>query len=364
MTATLHNPESMQPNHGHVSQEIISIADRYFKAGMEAYDEHVVSEERSKTMYLALLAMGAGNGMAGIDLGHPGTSKSLMVKIGHQIVDGIEENEVARVPHRMDLQPAELVGSSTEVVRTVETEEGSRTEKLSQELKPILTPNSKVVHLDEVTRTSPYALNAALGIIQDGKIAVFDKNGSHAELSTEDIDLIVAASNNHGTAFTNKLDPALIGRFGMGTFTGTRPVEEDKWSDVMEQMVENDERQYGNVAVDGVKKVVKREDLHNIRAAIQGVPLRAAEKDYFKRLNNEMLRKMEQRPWGINMGDGRSVQQLLRVSKALALLGNSEKVTEDHIREASRFFATAKLGLLPGATEAKIDAFVDGLENA
>ena len=132
----------------------------------------VISEERSKIMYIALLAMGASNGMAGIQLGHPGSSKSLMIKVGHQIVGGIEDQDVAKVPHRMDLQPAQLVGDDSEVVRITEKEGQEFREEMSQTMKAILTHDSKVLHFDEITRTSPYALNAALEIIQDGKISV------------------------------------------------------------------------------------------------------------------------------------------------------------------------------------------------
>jgi hypothetical protein len=375
MTTTTFNtiPERFPINSQSSLTEITARAGRLYNDGMEEYGQHVAGEDRGKAMFIGGLAMGPANGTGIIYFGHPGSSKSLMLSIGHGIVEGIEDRHMAEIPHSMDLKPSAILGRTEEIHRTTFKDGQEALEVLSQTLRAIVRNDTKGVRLDEITRTSPFALNAALKFLQNGKIDIKLEDGSYIELTEEDLglcnpgelDVIVSASNNHGTAFTNKLDPAIIGRQAEGVFTGVRPEDEDQWSDVMEEMVEDHTKVYGHVTGDDLKKVITRPELHVIRGAITYIDMKKPERDLFKQLNNKMLRKMAKEPreggWGVNMADGRSVQQLLRVTKKEAMLENSLAVSEENIREASRKFATAKLGLLPKTDEAKIDAFVYGI---
>jgi MoxR-like ATPase len=216
--------------------DIRQTAHTYFREGMEEYDRMMIGEQRAKAMYLTLFALGAKNGMGGIMVGAPGSGKSMLLGRGHEIIEDIDDSMVADVPHRQSLQDVELVGQQREMKRTTISDGEAFTDTLSTEVTPILRPGIRVVKFDEISRTSPLALNAALGILQDGGIKV-GHNGSAQQLDAGSFDMVVSSMNNFGTMFTNKLDPAIVSRHAMGVITGERQpgalseVGESIWDD-------------------------------------------------------------------------------------------------------------------------------------
>jgi MoxR-like ATPase len=309
--------------------------------------------------------MGPENGMAGALLGKPGTGKSLLLEHGHKIISGIEPESVAKIPHTMDLQPGKLTGETTELIRTITDEEFAfspddskqearqKTEKLKAELIPLIHRGIKVLKFDEITRTSPYALNAALEIMQDGKITVYE-NGVAKQMDA--FELVVSNTNNFGTLFTNPLDPAVIARHGMGAITGERKPGELTEAGIVQ--FRNPNRRFD--IVKDVPTAISLNGLRKIRSMVEHVPVGSAEQDFGIELHTKMLDMLVQR--GIDLGDGRSVPQTIRISQALAMLdGSKDWVTKDHLLEAHQYFATAKLGLIGRYKQDEINTDIQSL---
>lgn len=332
--------------------EVYGLASRFFQGGMEQYDDMIVGEERAKRMFLALLAMGAQDGMAGIVIGEPGGGKSAIIENGETIVDGLGKDTAAKVPHKVDLSPSKLVGETNGYEKKVQREgEPAYLEALASKLEAIIRPGIRVVKFDEITRTSPYALNAALGILQDGRIEGM-ADGFKVEFS--EFDLVISGMNNYGTAFTNRLDPAVVSRHAMGAFMGVR--SRGKLSEVGEAVWDNPSKRFSPKPAE--KTVVNLEELQQIREAIQNVPIYDSERKFGKRAQALMLDSLEHN--GIREADARPAIQIVRISQALAMSRAHKEVTEEDIREAVRYSMTARLGI-KGEQEDQIDKEVDRL---
>jgi MoxR-like ATPase len=330
--------------------EARSLANEFFIAGMEQYDNMIVGEIDAKHMYLALLAMGGENGMAGMLLGHPGTGKSQLLKNGHRIVAGIEDEHVAKVEHREDMTPAELVGKTSEFTRSLTGENGVMThETISGKQKGIIHPGIKVVKFDELNRTSPVALNAGLEIMQDGKIEVGDDG---EKIESSEFDLVVSSINHYGTAWTHRLDPALAGRHGMGAITGRR--EAGTLSQAGQTIWDQPNNSY--VGKPRLEAVTDLDRLHFVRSHIDKVEIPAEQREYGKHMTATMLDALEGH--GMSQGDPRVALQIVRISRAFSMLNNQVHVTDENIRDAVKFGMTPRLGSMGRLSTEQIDSTI------
>jgi len=329
-----------------------ALAERFYKRGLEAYSQTIIGEDHAKKMTMALLAMGGMNGMAGVTIGPVGTAKSMVVETAEQLVEGIEPTMIAKVPHRQDLQPVELVGKTSEVKRSGSRDGQPYNESLTTKIVPILHPGVRVVKFDEISRTSPFALSAAVKIMQDGKITVEDK-GEDKQISG--FDLVLSSMNNYGTGYTNKLDPAIVSRHAMGAFVGSR--QDGKLTEAGEVMWDNPNQEY--TFEKGVSDVITLDELHLIRSAIKAVPLKQPERDLGKHLTAGMLDTMRDK--GVEFGDGRLTRQLIRISQTLALMNAQKEVTERELREAVNYSLIAKLGMTGKFSPDEITKLADQL---
>jgi hypothetical protein len=224
-------------------------------------------------------------------------------------------------------------------------------ERFSGEVVPILRPGIKVVQLDEVSRTSPLALNAGLKMFQDGFIEVVHED---KRVVVSKFDLLASSMNNHGTLFTNRFDPAIINRHGMGTFMGMR--EPGQLSEAGNTIWDNPHNIYKSQPAPG--KAIDLADLHRVREVIQYVPMHQPERELGKRLEAGMLDAMAEKQ--LDSADGRLASQLVRISQTLALLNRRKAVAEEDLREATQYALTARLGMI-GVKPAEIEQISNSL---
>lgn len=332
-------------------REAETLAHQFYTDGLGLYDEMIVGERRAKVMYLSLLAMGGKNGMGGIVIGEPGGGKSAIMMYGETIVEGLDDSVVGKIPHRMDVQPAKLTGETSELEKRISRLGNEETENISAVLKAILNPEVKAVKADEITRVSPYALNAILGILQDGGVEGW-VDGVKTRFS--EFDLVVSAMNNYGTAFTNRLDPAIVSRHGMGAFMGVREkghITKGGAAPWLNPDTEFIPRPATDTAID-------LEGLHKIRRAIPHVRIYEPEMLLGMRLQTSMLDTLTEND--IREADPRPAIQLVRIAQTLAMFRRHKNVTESDIQEAVRYSLTARLGMR-GEQEKDIDAASEGL---
>jgi MoxR-like ATPase len=242
---------------------------------------------------------------------------------------------VAKVPHREDLTPAELVGKTTEFLRDTSDGNETKTETIRGVQKAIIRPGISVVKIDEINRTSPAALNASLEFLQNGYISVGDNED---RLSDDTFDLVLSTQNHYGTAYTFRLDPATGGRLAMGAIVGRR--ERGKLSEVGEKMWDEPSKQYDGKSQ--VESVIERTDLHKgIRKYIDHVELAKPEREFGKSIAANALDALKDS--GMNQGDGRIMQQLIRISRMFSMFDGLVKVSDDNIREAVKYGMTSRL---------------------
>jgi hypothetical protein len=329
----IYNPQEMQ-----FAQQLASI---FYREGMIAYGSRLKGEEMAKEALMVALILGGENGMAVAAMGPPGGGKSLITEYGHTIVGGIAPGTVARVPHRADLTPVELNGKSTSMIKETTTPDGTPTGLVvSEEIKalivPIIKPNTRVIQADEITRSSSLALNSMLKIMQDGRVETI-VDGVIQEIT--ELDLIVTAMNNYGTIATNKLDPAVIGRHGLGVFMNERKRGDltegakFRWTNP-ERMFHSGPFQETSIAVDALRL---------IRRNVPFVQLQDREQQLGMALEAKMLDFLEDN--GQNYADTRPADQIIRIAQALTLLHNKEKVDEVELRKAFQFWTIARLGM-------------------
>jgi len=326
-----------------------NIANRkLYQGGMQSLSEVIIGEERAKVMLLALGAMGAQNGTAGIAIGPPGGGKSMLMEQGYRVF-GIDPSRVARVPHREDLSASELIGKSTKMTKTTRQPNGDEVvENISSEISPIINGETQFVAFDEISRTSPLALNAAFKIMQDGGLEIVNSKG---EIISSEFTFVLSSMNNHGTLFTHSLDPGIGARHAMGVIMGHR--EKGKLSEAGIKIWEDDPEIEDTKEI---KKVIEADELVIVRNAINYVHMAAEERSLGMELTIGMLDELENN--GITIADPRTGLQLKRVARTLALLSGAKAVNENHIREAVDYGMTARLGALTRMTKAEIDSSI------
>jgi len=334
-----------------ISTEAQTYADVLYNKGHSELDKLIVAETDAKRMFLAGLAMGDGNVLL---VGEPGGGKSTLIETATRIIDGIDNDRVAFVPHRADLTAAQLVGDSARSVKTVQGCEGLTTrEVITAELESLINPHIQAVIFDEVNRSNPYALNAALGILAQRKMTVDGKSIPMNKLE------LVAASMNAGETLTAsfKLTAALASRQTLGAILGAgseaeRDLIQDKlWDDGWES------------TPDDVNPVINLSQLHAVRAAIPKVilndKLRAEGKQVSKN-TRDRLRDPTVTDRIVKEADGRIATKLMRITKTLALLRGRTSADEQDLHDAVSYTVTGRLGLR-GAEATEIEKVVSAI---
>lgn len=306
----------------------------FYEDAIAAYDTVIAGEPQAKDMMVTLMVMGSRNGMGGILFGHPGTAKSTFLAMMDQVVEGYTSDNIAMVPHRADLTGAKLIGEET-VLDKSEVKDGETSfTQIITKIRPIFNKNTKVGKFDEINRTGPHALNAALEILQDGGLTVYDNEGAK---HISEFDIIIAAMNNYGALHTFKLDPALMNRFAMGAFMGTR--ERGQLSAAGGELLTKDSYQAKEVP-----KVITIDDLHRGREYIPRIMLGEDARRLIGIIGAHALDALED--MGDISGDGRLIGQIKRMSRTFALLTRKESVKPVDILTSYQFALTAKLGAI------------------
>jgi MoxR-like ATPase len=340
-----------------------TLAHGYFNNGREAYGKFMVGDPWAKQMYLAGLAMGAVNGMGIVLYGDPGGGKSLLMGKGHRIVEGITDDMVAPIPHRSDLTPAQLVGDQTPMETTHTSESGEITsDQYTAVIRALITPDSKVVLFDEANRTNPHAVQAALKILQDGRIDAY-RNG--VRKSTDTLDLVAFAENHFGTDYTFITDPALANRRAMGAFVGLSPEPEATnegeyiprtgLSDGAVHALANPYEDPDKVN-DPVEPIVDTQALSIIRKGIHKVEYPEKELDLTGKLVVDARKTMKE--LALKSADNRITRQVMRIAQTLAMF-NERSVSEVDVVSAVIYALTARLASLGTMEEDAIKKAID-----
>jgi len=363
-----------------VSQEYLEqrlaeeLAGDFFTGGIESTGEFMKGDLWGRQMYLAGMAMGAVNGHGIALFGDPGGGKSLLLENGHKIIEGIEEEHVAIVPHNVELTVAQLLGEQIPMITEGTDREGNTyVETLSAIIRALIKHDTKIVEVDESNRGNPFIAQALLKVQQKGRAVIYKEGKAQ---KTDIFDLMVFSENHYGTEDTIRHDPASINRRAMGAFLGMRPKVEQTESGLY--VARSGHSEGANYALEHpndppqvdepeVRKVIDLEGLHLIREGIHRVKFGEKEIDLVDKLSYFMLEKMQAE--GLRSADNRIVRQIMRISQTLSLLnkrvqkakdGSESVVVADiDVKAAINYSMTARMASLGNNSEDHIRESVD-----
>jgi len=325
-----------------ITNDTFANAHEFNAEGMRQYDHLIIGEYDAKRMFIAGLALGRGNVLlAGI----PGGGKSTLLEGAHLIIDGIEANDIASIPHRTDLTPAQLIGDSTKAVKETTGADGQvLREEISAIIHAILTPDKKKVEIDEITRGNPFVLNAILGILAKRSAVI---NGVRTDFSN--IELVASALNpKESLSSSFRAGAALASRQTLGAQLGNNTqvqnlaISGDIWSNNWVSAPEK------------VEKVIDLAGLHAIRASIPKV---IVGKSLLPQAASASVRTMEalaESDTPIDEAIGRISEDIRDITKTLALLDGEPRATEKNLYDAVEYRVTGALTMRGGdATDVK-----------
>ncbi len=321
----------------------LQLATQLHDQGMEQLDNLILEEQAAKLMTIAGLVVGENVLYAG----NPGGGKSTLTENLYRLVGGIDASDVADVPHRSDLTSAQLVGDTIDAVKRTSSDDGQeKIERISSDVIPIISQDSKIIRFDEINRLNTYAINAALRVLASRSITI-----RHESVPLKNLEMVISAMNP-GESLRNsfRMADALVSRQAMGVVLGSQLDAEERKrvaDKIWAGWVPTPEAMESAITLDG---------LHSVRRAARKVIV-----------NDEMRKTGSQVGLNINdalteahvpEADGRINVQLRSAAQALALLRGRQTVNGNDIHEAANFLVTARFSAI-GKTAEQIKPIID-----
>ncbi len=322
----------------------------FYSVFREAMEEVIIGEPDAVEMAAALLLGGSRGAMTGILCGDTGTGKSKFIESVPKVLGLDKSQQVANIPHKLDLTPSQLMGKQESVTKSYSESGSISYEDISVKHKAMIGDTTKIILFDEINRTSPAALNAALKIIQDGYIEVY--NDLNQLITVNDFDLILCSMNNYGTISTSDLDPAILSRLSMGVIMGKK--QDNGLTAAAEYLWDNQ----GQIT----EEIKPHPNLYKFiaedRKYVDRVPVSKEIIEVGKKVTKQANEIMADH--GFETGDGRLSYQLIKIAKILSLINNHIEVNDKDIIRAAYFNLTGKLGAL-GVKYADLDSLKSDL---
>lgn len=310
------------------SQEhnVLAEAQHFKHQGFEQLDHLLVGEREAKLAVMTAMVMGSNV----VLVGEPGGAKSTLARDSYRLIDGIEEKNVSHIPPLADLSPQRLVGGESSISRQT----GDVTEKVTTHIEPILNGNTQVMFADEINRAAPHAINAYLSALEERAV-----NTTSGVVKLNNVVYSVATMNPAEArqgVFT--VSAATASRHAFGAVLGSNQAENESTGlQIFTGMNPSPE------AIDPVTDLrglqAMRERAKNNTAFPEDIAKYGIE--LLKNANNVLREHNIKEAWA-----GRMAAQTRDISKTLAVLGGQEAVKESNVREAVRFMATGRLGML------------------
>jgi MoxR-like ATPase len=302
-------------------------ADFYHK-GMEQLGNRVLGEEAAKVGVLVAYVTGLNLAL----VGEPGGGKTTLASDAHRLIEGIADENVARVPHHSDLTPQQLIGGS--VTTTKETREGDkvRSETLSAKIEPIIHQDTQVIWLDELNRVNPFAVNGVLGALESGKITT-----DAGEVPLKGLELAISTMNPTETRqATFPVAAATASRHAIGVVMGNKA--DPRRVDLIDALMD------GVWQPSGIHSVTTVEGLHALRDKAARVPLPTSLKGRARELVTGTVDALGDHH--LHEAVPRITKHIASIARGLALLHSSDVINEAGLNEATRYVLTARLGIM------------------
>lgn len=268
-------------------------------------------------------------------VGPPGGGKSTLSRDAYRLIDGIQPDEVATVPHHSDLTPAELVGGSVSTTKETKNGNGTTTETITATIKPIIGENTKLIWLDEINRVNPFALNACLGVLETGELIT-----TAGKVKLNDLQIGISTMNpSENRQGTYPMTAAIASRHAMGAILGGPAEDSNRREKRMEKIAGG-----WLPSPEKIESVIDVGGLQTLREAAKGHPI---PKNLMPRtigLSKGIVAALDAHR--IRESDGRITSQVARIAKTLGLLRAQKQVEEGDLNDAVKYVVSARLGAL------------------
>ena len=143
-------------------------AQSFYNHAMAELDNLLVFQDVAKRGLI--IAMAAGLNAAFI--GEPGGGKTLITENAHHMVDGIDDEHIARMPIQSDLQPQIVIGGEVKTTKEITRPDIGKVEVEESRITidAILHRGIKVIFGNEFNRANPLARNSMLEAYENGVV--------------------------------------------------------------------------------------------------------------------------------------------------------------------------------------------------
>jgi len=326
--------------------------------GMAELDRLAIGEDAAKLgVLLAVLA-----DVNIVLVGNPGGGKTTIGKQAHQLVAGINPENVADIPALADVTPKQIVGGISETVKRIQDPETDKeiVQAINVETKGIINPSTQWIFANEINRAAPHAVTAFLEAIENRTVT-----NTAGTSVLEDLHVAVATMNpGEVNSKTFRLDHAIASRFPVGVILGSEvPLDENGdpyLTDEQDTRVEDIFN--GWIPAKEINTVTSLEDLENMRREANKVVipdslLREVGKPAVAYTLHEWARA------DIPEADGRMAFQLGKTVRYLAMMHGEKEVTPFEFAEGIDYQVTARFGILKPDASTEAPAAVERIQS-
>lgn len=330
--------------------EITTSAVALKEFSLEALNRAVVGELRAKNAIIAGMIAGMEDGAGIVALtGPPSGGKSDLLGIAPLLITG-GESERAHVRGRMDLPEKAILPIGSILTRQFIRDGQVTEEQIASQYRSAITADTRSFAFDEFNNSNPAIQNILLDLMQKGYVDFFDE---HGQLRRSALNQMLIAWNNYGEDYTQPIRGAVISRLGMGCVVGLR--EKGKLSEtsrvILHYRPDDKKNVYDPKAKGQIGQIISEDNLRKIVRALDSVKLGEKGSPQGSR-TAEFLEKgivlvadtlSEE---GVIMHDVRITKQIVRVARALSLMGGSDYVTENAAIESTYLNLMGKMAAL------------------
>jgi MoxR-like ATPase len=324
----------MRNNHENIQtalRDVYQGAQRFYEDGSRELDKIIDGDRLAKDAAL----LGAVVGTA-LFYGEPGGGKSLLSHNIFRLFDDVDQdNHVSSIPTDPELPVSRVFGGTTNI-RSSETVNGIETSKeTAHKVDPLITPDTKIIELDESNRGSEEVLNALLNVYQNKRIYT-----TEGEIVYNGLTLITSTMNPADRRqSTNQVSAAYASRNSVGAPVGYECTREE-----MEDMFGGKEPNPKEI-----NPVTTTSQMHLLKAVADELMI----SDSMKEMGAEVALRITK-----NLRDfheiGESPKRIigqLRLNTKILSMFAGETANKKHLNKAAKLLLAARIGALVRSTE-------------
>lgn len=319
---TTMSPEFMPSDWAEVKQ----LAGYFSDQSKEQLDNRLIGEEEAKLALQVAMVTGANVAL----IGEPGGGKTTLASDSPKLISDIRDEQVARVPHNADLTAQQLIGGTIETTHKTKNADGETEYTQSVDIASIITPETMVLWLEELNRTNPFAVNAILGGMEDGKILT-----TAGVVELQKLMYGVTTMNpSESRQATFPVAAATASRHALGVVLGGDRSNRD---DVNAQILDG-------WTPKAMTPVITSDQLMSLRVNARQLTMPVTVRNAAVKLVSNTVDALAADHK--HEADARIAKQVGIVARGIALLNKEDGVQLENVKQAVRFVTTARLGIL------------------